>query len=80
MMATPADLEDLAVGFTLNERIAASPDDIEAVEVLRGKNGIVLRINLTEAPAAAFLGGAPLPRRPERLRIIRSGVARRSRS
>src|SRR5205085_7668976 len=37
MMATPADLEDFAVGFTLNEGIAASPGDIESVEVLTGE-------------------------------------------
>ena len=54
MMATPADLEDFAVGFTLNERIAASPGDIDPVEVLTGENGVVLRITLAEASATAF--------------------------
>ena len=51
MMGTPADLEDFAVGFTFNEAIAASLGDIDAVEVLTGENGIVLRITLAEAPA-----------------------------
>jgi len=54
MMATPADLEDFAVGFTVNEGIARSPHDIDAVEVVAGENGIVLRMTLADAPAAAF--------------------------
>ena len=33
MLATPADLEDLAVGFTLSEALVSSPGEIRAVEV-----------------------------------------------
>jgi FdhD protein len=54
MMATPADLEDFAVGFTLNERVAASLAEIASVEPMASEHGIVLRIALAEAPAAAF--------------------------
>ncbi|RPH54811.1 MAG: hypothetical protein EHM84_00900, partial [Lysobacterales bacterium] len=32
MLTTPADLEDLAVGFTLSEGVVASPDEIHSVE------------------------------------------------
>ncbi|HEY1259861.1 MAG TPA: formate dehydrogenase accessory sulfurtransferase FdhD [Stellaceae bacterium] len=54
MMATPADLEDFAVGFTLNEGVAAAPSEISSVEPVAGRHGILLRITLAEAPAAAF--------------------------
>jgi FdhD protein len=33
MLATPADLEDLAYGFTLSEELVASPEEIHSVEV-----------------------------------------------
>lgn len=51
MMATPADLEDFAVGFTLTEGIAGTPDDILAVEAIESDLGIELRIDLAEARA-----------------------------
>jgi FdhD protein len=34
MMATRADLEDFAVGFSLAEDIVASPEEIEGIDVL----------------------------------------------
>lgn len=39
MLATPGDLEDLAVGFTLSESIVASPAEIRSVEALRAEDG-----------------------------------------
>src|SRR5262245_39674372 len=42
MMATPADLEDLAIGFTLSERIVDDLDEIESVSVFQHSRGIDL--------------------------------------
>lgn len=46
MMATPADLDDLGIGFTLTERIAASRDDIVDIEAILVERGMLLRITL----------------------------------
>lgn len=46
MMCTPADLEDLAVGFTLSEEIAAAPADITRVEVVRHARGIEVQMEI----------------------------------
>lgn len=44
MMATPADLEDFAVGFSLCEGILGSAEDISSVSVADDEDGIVLSI------------------------------------
>src|SRR5215467_13656030 len=46
MLATPADLEDYAVGFTLSEALVASPEEIRAVEVTRGADSADVRITV----------------------------------
>ncbi|MFN3722629.1 MAG: formate dehydrogenase accessory sulfurtransferase FdhD [Paracoccaceae bacterium] len=51
MMATPADLTDFALGFTLGEGIASS-DEIERVDVVETPLGIDLQIWLAEGAAA----------------------------
>ena len=56
MMATPQDLEDFAVGFSLTEGVIASADAIESVEIVEEEIGIELRIWLKARDAAEFLG------------------------
>lgn len=50
MMATPSDLRDYAIGFTLAERLVASIADIASVEPAELPQGWVLRIALRGAP------------------------------
>src|SRR6185503_14616105 len=48
MMATPADLEDLALGFSLNDGVIASADDISSLDVVEVELGIELRMLLRQ--------------------------------
>jgi len=54
MLATPADLEDFALGFSLSEAIIADVGEFEGVEVVPALAGIELRITVPE-PRAAVL-------------------------
>jgi formate dehydrogenase accessory protein FdhD len=46
MLATPADLEDYAIGFTLSEGLVARPDEIRAVEVIPGEASVDVKISV----------------------------------
>jgi FdhD protein len=46
MLATPADLEDFAVGFSLTEGIVARRQDIYGIEVVESAAGITLQIEI----------------------------------
>ena len=46
MMATPADLEDFARGFTLTERIVEKPSEIFDIEVEEGERGIEVNLEI----------------------------------
>lgn len=50
MLASPQDLEDFAVGFSLSERIVRAARDVREVEVEAGPYGIALAIDI--APGA----------------------------
>jgi FdhD protein len=54
MMATPQDLEDFALGFSLTERVVKSPAEIESLEIIEEPIGIELRMRLAEIRATAF--------------------------
>jgi len=46
MLATPADLEDYAVGFTLSEGLVVRPDEIRGVEVTYGEEAAEVRVSV----------------------------------
>lgn len=54
MMASPADLEDFAVGFSLTEGIVAAAADIESIAIHAAGGGIDLQMRLV-APRASAL-------------------------
>lgn len=51
LMATPADLADLAYGFLLTERLIERASDILGVDEFENEAGIVLRVAVREAAA-----------------------------
>ena len=54
MMASPADFEDFALGFSLTEGIVSSPDEIEAIEVEDLGAGTDIQIRLKDAANTRF--------------------------
>lgn len=46
MMASPADLEDFAIGFSLSEGVIVQAEDIRSIEAMRTEHGWLLRIDL----------------------------------
>lgn len=54
MMASPADFEDFALGFSLTEGIISSPNEIEAIEVEDHGAGIDIQIRLKDVANTRF--------------------------
>lgn len=49
MLATPADIGDFAVGFTLTERVVDRLDDISSIDIHQSNRGVELRIQISPA-------------------------------
>lgn len=54
MLATPADFEDFALGFSLTEGIVAHSDEIEEIDIVAAEHGVELRMWLGSHRAAAL--------------------------
>ncbi|MCA6124409.1 formate dehydrogenase accessory sulfurtransferase FdhD [Bradyrhizobium sp. WSM 1704] len=57
MMATPADLEDFAVGFSLAEGVIAAASDVDAMSVAATAEGISVDISLRGESLRRYLAG-----------------------
>ena len=47
MMATPADIEDFAYGFSLTEGIIGRPDEIRGLRIEAAERGLLCSLELT---------------------------------
>ncbi len=56
MLASPADLEDFALGFSLSEGILASPSELYDLELEAGDKGVVVRMRIAEERFFALKG------------------------
>jgi FdhD protein len=55
MLATPADLEDFAVGFTISEGLVERPEEIRSVEVIHGAEAADVKITVAWQRFSALL-------------------------
>ncbi|MCB8823063.1 formate dehydrogenase accessory sulfurtransferase FdhD [Microvirga rosea] len=55
MMASPADLEDFAVGFSLTEGVIGQVDDIRSIHIEREERGIKIMMDLSSERLHAHL-------------------------
>lgn len=60
MMATPADLEDFALGFCLSEQLIGAPGEFEHCEASELERGWLLRIAIAPERAAPLVARARL--------------------
>lgn len=49
MMATPADLEDFGLGFSLSEGIIGSPSEMEGLNILKTPKGLMIAMDIPAA-------------------------------
>jgi FdhD protein len=55
MMATPMDLEDFVLGFSLTEELIGAPSDLREVQVLRYGEGIEVQARVTQSCEAVIV-------------------------
>src|SRR3984957_14165390 len=55
MMATPSDLEDFAIGFSLAEGIIAGPDEIDSLDIVPSDDGVELRLWIAQRRSDVFI-------------------------
>lgn len=60
MMATPADLEDFAIGFSITEDVIRTTADIRGIQVEEGEGGPVVTIDLVPERLHALLANRRL--------------------
>ena len=58
MMATPADLEEFALGFSLSEGILERADELSGVESEVSALGVTLQLNVSSAASRRTTGWA----------------------
>ncbi len=56
MMATPSDLEDFALGFSLTEGVIEDACEIDSLDVITTPLGVEVRVWLSEARGKAYVG------------------------
>lgn len=56
MLATPLDLDDFALGFSLTESIVAHSGEVEAIRVVERAEGIEIRVKIPSARCEAVQG------------------------
>lgn len=55
MLASPADLEDLGVGFTLSEGLVSTPSEIRGVELIRHADSLAVHLQIAAERFSALL-------------------------
>lgn len=90
MLATPTNLEDFALGFSLTEGIIERPQDIKSTRIYNRANGIELRLkisdhqsqclldkgrNLTGRTGCGLCGAATLKQAIRPPKSVRAGIA-----
>jgi FdhD protein len=55
MLASPADLEDLGVGFTVSEGIVKAPSEIRSVELASKDDSLAVNLQIAAEPFSALL-------------------------